>query len=284
LRKIEARGVNTGDLLLNIQIDLSGLQNLANLEEIKRIGDAAAGQLAILTHAKVQEFAAQKLHSRLEMFRKGLSMKQEDGIWIIHLENELSWIEDGMPAHSMLPDLLDSPKAKIASDGSKYCIIPFANTAGKTGATQVTAAQQDLVGAIKQQMKQDKIPWAKIDKDDQGRPKLGLLQKINVRTPNKTHEGPGQGWGAVGGQRVGATGIPFLQGAQVFQNLNSKGKVERGVITFRVASSKHMGSGRWEHPGLEPAHALNDAYEWALNEVQVNIMPNIIKEIEALGK
>ena len=69
--------------MLNVQIDVSALQNLANLEQVQKIADQAAASLALLTQAKVQELAGEKLHSRLEMFRKGLSMKQEDsGIWV----------------------------------------------------------------------------------------------------------------------------------------------------------------------------------------------------------
>jgi hypothetical protein len=278
-------------IMLNVNIDLSSLQNLVNIEEITRIGEKAAADLALLTQAKVNELAGERLHSRLDMFRKGLSMKQEDsGVWLIHLEDEAGWIEEGVPAHSMLPDLLNSPKAKTAADGSKYMVIPFANTAGKTGATQTTAAQQDLVGAIKQQLKQQKIPFSKIEKDDQGRPILGRVHKLNLKTPNKPREAQpghgkqGMGWGKTGSPMVGATGIPFLEGAGVYQSLSSKGGVERSVMTFRVASSKHAGQGRWEHPGLEPANILADAYEWALKEIDTNIMPQIMREIEELGK
>jgi hypothetical protein len=66
--------------------------------------------------------------------------------------------------------------------------------------------------------------------------------------------------------------------------MNSKGKVERSVMTFRVASEKMLGSGRWQFPGIEPAHILNDAYEWALKEIDQNIMPMILKEIGELSK
>jgi hypothetical protein len=268
--------------LFNVFIDASSLQNLASLETIQEVSNKAAANLALLTQAKVQELAGEKLHSRLEMFRKGLSMKQEDsGVWIIHLEESEAWINDGYPAHSLIPDLLNSPKAKMASDGSKYLVVPFQMTAGKVGATQTTSAQQDLVQAVKQQLKQSKIPFAKIEKDQSGMPLLGRVHKLNLQTPAKTKEGPGQGWGQIGNARVGATGIPFLQGAGVYQSVNSKGKVERSVMTFRVASSKHEAQGRWQHPGLEPTHIFEDAYEFALRELETNVMPSIMKEIAA---
>ena len=272
-------------LLLSVNIDLSGLQNLANLEEIKRIGDAAAGQLAILTHAKVQEIASQKLHSRLEAYRKALSFKQEEsGVWLVHLEADADWIEEGVKAHSMVEDLLNSPKAKTALDGSRYMAIPFAITSGKSGPTQTTDYQQELVQAVKQQLKQAKIPFAKIERDASGMPRLGTLHKLNLQTPLKGSQGPGQGWGQIGSPRVGATGIPFMANASVRQGLNSAGKVERSVMTFRMVSSKHAAEGRWFHPGLEPVNAFQEAYDFALHELEINIYPDIVKQIEALGK
>jgi hypothetical protein len=277
--------------VLHVTIDLDSLRHLADIDVIQKIGDKAAADLALLTQAKVNELAGERLHSRLEMFRKGLSLKQEsDGIWLIHLESELTWIEDGAPARSMIPDFMNSPHAKTASDGSRYLVIPFTHTAGKGGATQNTPAQQILVDAVRKQLKQQGIAWGKIEKDSAGRPKLGKLHQLNLTTPNKPHDSKsgrgrsGFGWGGAGSPMVGATGIGFLEGAQVFQTLNSSGKVERGVTTFRVASSKHEAQGRWQFPGIEPAHILNDAYEWAIQELDRNIMPDIIRQIEALSK
>jgi hypothetical protein len=277
--------------VLHVTIDLDSLRHLADVDAIQKIGDKAAADLALLTQAKVNELAGERLHSRLEMFRKGLSLKQEDsGVWLIHLDEKAAWIEDGMPAHSLLPDLLNSPKAKTAADGSRYMIIPFANTAGKGGATQTTPVQQGLVAAIKKQLKQEGVSWSRTEVDDQGRPKLGRLHQLKMTTPNKPHEPKsghgrgGMGWGSVGSPMVGATNIPFLENAAVYQTLNSSGKVERSVMTFRVASSKHEAQGRWQHPGIEPAHILNDAYEFALQELEQHLMPDIIRQIEALNK
>jgi hypothetical protein len=269
-------------LMLNVNIDLSSLEGMADLSELEKIGEKAAANLALLTQAKVQELAGERLHSRLDMFRKGLSLKQEkSGVWLIHLDTELGWVNDGFPAHSLIPDLVNSPKAHMSADGHKYIIVPFQH---KGGPTQNTPAQMDLVNAVKQQMKKDKIPWAKVEKDSSGMPLLGRLHKLKVQTPSKTHEGPGQGWGAVGAPRVGATGIPFLQGAAVHQSLTEKGKVERSVMTFRVASEKHEAEGRWHHPGLEPTNILEDAYEWALKELETNVMPDIVRQISEITK
>ena len=276
--------------MLSVNIDLSSLQGLADLSQIEQIGNEAASQLALLTHAKVEEIAAQKLHSRLEAYRKALSFKQEDsGVWLIHLDSEADWIEEGVKAHSMIEDLLASPKAKTAADGSRYMAIPFAITSGKSGPTQTTEVQQQLVQAVKTQLKEAKIPFAKIQKDASGMPMLGTLHKLKLSTPKMLewpkpgHGHGGTGWGAPGYPMIGATGIPFLAGAQVTQSLNSKGKVERSVMTFRIVSSKMEGSNRWQHPGLEPVDAFNQAYEWAMRELETNIMPSVIQKIAALS-
>jgi len=276
--------------VLNVTIDLSGLQNLADLSEIERIGNKAAADLALLTQAKVQELAGERLHSRLEMFRKGLSLKQEDsGVWIVHLDDQVVWINDGMPARSMLPDLLNSPHAKTAVDGSRYMVVPFKMTAGKSGPTQVIPAQTDLVESVKKQLKEANIPWARIEKDASGMPLLGKLHSLKLSTPLKNAEPrPGhgrdsQGYGPVGYPRIGMTGTPFLAGASIFQSLNAQGKTERGVITFRVASSKQS-SPLWDNPGVAPTRILEDAYEWAVREVDQHVMPEIMRQIELLGK
>lgn len=271
--------------MFTVNLDVSALVNAVNEDAAREITNKAAASLALLTQAKVTEMSTERLHTRRDMFLKGVSMYQEgEGTWVIHLDNAVHWIEDGREPGSMLPDLLNSPKAKTSSDGHKYIIVPFVNKAGKGGPTQNTPYQQDLVNAIKAEMKKQRIPWGKIEKDSSGNPKLGKLHSLKVKTPLKTREGPGMGWGAIGDERKGATGIPFLAGANVFQTKNEKGKVERGVITFRIASDRHYGTGRWHFPGLEPANIFADSYEWAQRELDEHILPEIMRQIQELNK
>ena len=271
--------------MLNVDIDLTPLENLANLETLQKIGDEAAKKLTALTQAKIMEFAGQRLHSRLTKFQKGVTITEESsGVFIIHLDDKLGWIEDGVPAHSMIPDFINSPKAKTAKDGHKYMNVPFRTTSGESGPTQTTPYQQDIVKEVKKQLKKEKISFSKIETDDQGRPKLGLLHKIKVKTPLKTREGPGMGWGDVGKPRVGSTGKEFMAGASVHQFKDDQGRVKRGVVTFRVASEKQLGTDLWNYPGLEPTHIFQDAYEWALKELELSVMPEIISKINELSK
>jgi hypothetical protein len=229
------------------------------------------------------------------MFVDALSLHEEDGVWVLELDAEAVWIDDGMPQHSMLDDLLASPKAQTAKDGSRFLVVPFQHS-GK-GPTEQTSTQQALAGALKGAMKQRKIPWAKIEKDDQGRPLLGRLHGFDVsHAPLKGSDAVGhrQGWGAVGDVMQGpgprqlggiggapGGGTPFLQGVSVYQHQGDDGKVKRSVMTFRVASSKHRGEGRWEHPGLPPVHIIDDTYDWAQKTFDEDIAPRIVADIMA---
>jgi hypothetical protein len=93
--------------------------------------------------------------------------------------------------------------------------------------------------------------------------------------PLKTHEGAGQGKGNIGDPKQGPTGVPYLQGVNVFQSMKN-GKVSRDVVTFRMVSSKMMGSGRWVHPGLQAKNFFEDAAEWAVQKWNEEIVKKVV--------
>jgi hypothetical protein len=274
-----------------LNIDISAIESMGEQFEsaVKAaIGDASR-DLAAMTHAKAVELASERLHSRREMFINGLHMSTDQaGVSIISLDASVAWIDDGMPKHSMIEDLLKSPKAKRAKDGSSYLVVPFHHGPGK-GPTNTPESQQDIVGAVKKEMKARKIPWGKLERDDQGRPKLGLLHRFNVDNhPTKTKQGAGQGWGPIGAvkqgpndrQKVGGGpgggGTPFLHGVAVYQKQTDKG-VKKSVMTFRVVSSKHS-SPRWDHPGLEGTMIFADTAKWCEEEAD-KLIPKIMADL-----
>lgn len=276
--------------MFHVNIDLSGLAGLKEFEsEARKACESAARDLAAMTHSKAVELAGERLHSRRQMFVDSLSIHEDSGVSIVSLSGSARWIDDGMEPHSMLDDLLKSPKAHHAKDGSVYLVVPFEHGPGK-GASNSPASQAQIVETVKAEMKKRKIPWAKIERDDQGRPKLGKLHSFDVNhAPLKTDSGPGQGWGAVGDVRQGPNerqkvgggpgggGIPFLQGVAVYQKATEGGKTKRSVMTFRIASSKH--EGRWRHPGLDPVNIIDDTYKWAMEQVESVITPKLIDKI-----
>jgi len=280
--------------MFHVNIDLSALEGLKDFSTaLKAAVDEAQRDMGAMAHAKALELANERLHSRRQLFVDALTVKEEDGATLLVLDGSARWIDDGMPEHSMLDALLASPKAKRAADGSSYVVVPFHHGPGK-GPTNTPASTQDLVGAVKNEMKRRKIPWGKVERDDQGRPKLGKLHGFNVsHAPLKTHPGPGQGWGPVGDvkqgpnqrQRVGGGpgggGTPFLHGVAVYQHATSGGGVKRSVMTFRIASSKHEAEGRWKHPGLDPVHIFEDVAKWAAEELDKTVVPKILEHLNS---
>jgi len=254
---------------------MDSVEQALSSERMLELGQRAASQLANQTYAKIKELGAERLHYRLTLFNDNTHLAEESpGVYIIWLKDEFAWINNGLPKFNMIEGLLK---------GANHKVIPFSNGPGH-GAASTPKWQMDLVNTVKAEMKSQKIPWANIEKDDQGRPKLGRLHTLQVKTPDKTHVGPGMGHGEIGAERSGFAdkpgGKPFLAGAAVYQNKNDvTGKVDRKVLTFRTVSRKQLGTGMWDHPGFAPSMIFEDAYDWALKELNQNIMPNLVREM-----
>jgi len=248
--------------------------------KLERALKSAAQQLAMQSHAHLLEQVQEKLHSTRQKYVDAISFNQvDDNTWIIGLDKAAMWIEEGLPEHEMLDNLLKSPKTKRAKDGSRYLVVPFQHNKGPSSQTQ---AAQDLTATVKQELKKRQIPYSKIERDIHGKPKVGLLHSFDItKDPVKTHDGPGQGHGKIGDVRQGTTGIPFLQSVRIYQRRMKDGSVNRGIMTFRVASSKHKGTGKWIHPGLEPRKFLDETADWAL-QTWDTMREEILKEFNDL--
>lgn len=261
--------------------DLMGILDLKKIMDVEAA--KAAKNLTAMGHAKAVELAARQLHARRQMFVEGLEMKQvNEFTWFISLNAKATWIEDGMPPHSMLDALLRSAKARTSKDGTRYVVVPFRHGPG-VGGGHGTPAQMSLTDTIKSEMKQRGIPYAKVERAPDGSPKMGLLHRFNIlNAPLKTAEGPGQGRGAIGAVKQGPTGIPFLRGVGVYQRPGAGGKVQRDIMTFRIASEKHRNQGRWEHPGLRPVKILDQTAEWILQTWEREIAPLFVDRVLSL--
>lgn len=267
--------------MLFVNVDLSEIAELLNLKDgLKAATDGAARDLAAMTHAKAVELAGERLHSRRQMFVDALKYHQvSDDMWVVSLDAKMRWIDDGQTQHNMLDALLASPKAKRAKDGSRFVVVPFDHSPGQ-GKTQTTPAEQDLINVVKAEMKRRGIPFGKIETDASGQAKTGKLHAFDIKSlPIKTSDGPGMGKGAVGDVRQGPTGTPFLQGVNVYQGKAKDGKTKRSVLTFRIASSKHKGQDRWDHPGVPPANILEDAMKWAAEAFEKEMAPGILNKV-----
>lgn len=268
--------------MFQIKLDISQLIGLnANVKaKAEGLVKEAAGRLAQQTHAHIVERVQAQLHSTRNIYKQNLKIKPiNDKVMLLVLEQGALFIEDGMPAHEMIDDLLKGPSDKIhtAKDGSKWRVIPLQHNKAPQDTPESTA---DLQSTIKKYMKKNKIPYGKIETNSDGSPKLGLLHQFDiVDSPVKTNSGAGQGWGAVGDVKQGPTGIPFLQGVNVYQRKTADGGVRKDIMTFRIVSTKHKGTGRWMHPGTPARKFFDEAYQWALDQWEREIKPEIEDEI-----
>jgi hypothetical protein len=69
---------------------------------------------------------------------------------VVSLDKSMSWLEDGMPKHEMLDDLLKSPKAKMSADGHRYVVVPFQQNKAPT---KTPKANHDLQSTLKSALK-----------------------------------------------------------------------------------------------------------------------------------
>ena len=264
-------------------MDFSDLTNInGELEgNLKKIAEQAQMELGVQSHAKGLQLAKERLHSRLTMFQEAWEMDPKDDAFYLILRAEAVWIDEGLPADYLYPALMNSPNVKTTANGNKILVVPFEHKVG-SGPTNTTSYNLELIEAVKKEFKKQKIPWQKIQKDDQGRPIHGLLQQIKgINTPIKTHEGPGMGQGEIGQPRQGHTGISYLKGAKLYQvgRTDKQGApyTQRGAITFRTVSENHPD--KWRHPGLDATNIVESTWEWATNELEKVILPKLFKDL-----
>lgn len=279
--------------MFDVSIDLSELYALGlNVDEkFKKVAHEAQIQLAQQTYGKIVEMASEKLHSRRALFLENLKIEEGGGPGqdsVITLMGKAVWVDEGLPPDYLFKALIEGPKSKMGPNG-RYNIVPFDHGPGN-GPTNTTPYNLDLVNAIKDSMKKQKIPWAKIKTDEAGKPIIGKIASINAsktKNPLKVHApygGVGQGVGEIGLPRQGHTKIPFLKGAAVYQRMDKEWdeikhmeveKPNRYVLTFRTASEAHPE--KWHHPGLPPMNFMKDGYEWAMETLEKEILPKLVE-------
>lgn len=215
-------------------------------------------QVASMTHAKTQELASQNLHSLRQLYTDHLAFEELDhGVWVVSLDQPALFIEEGRKAGSMLDDLLKK-NAKTAKDGSKYKVIPFSHSKHPS---QVPASAAMFVNQVKSELKARKIPYKKIEYDQNGSPRIGKLHTINDISSLPPSERASHG---------------ALSGLSIYQRKLPSGRVRRDIMTFRVASSKHAGQ-KWIHPGMEGKKFMDEALEWAEQVFDKEILPAIME-------
>jgi hypothetical protein len=225
--------------------------------------------------------AVQHLQQLSEQFPKELEKKYKDNIYIEHLADnivevglreEVAWIDQGRKP-GFMQDLLErksGSEVKTSKDGNKYRVIPFEH---KTQGPSKSAAAADLVNQLKQFLKSEGVAYSKtraLQKDEKGNPRIGKIQSFNIKNMRES------------GKKSAQKLSPNLEGLSIYQNLNpNTGKVERNIMTFRVISEKHRGTGKWEHPGLEGKKTIDKTFDWVKDKWEKEILPELKKKYES---
>lgn len=251
---------------IKFNIDVTGLaREFKELAlEVEQDLRLAVGRLAAETHAKVIEMASEELKTSRKDFLDSLGFEEiSPGVWVVSIDESGLWIEEGIPENKdMKPDLLKT-NAKVSKDGNRYKVIPF--DYGKTP-SQNSAKTNELVNYLRQSLKKEEVPFKKIERNSDGSPKVGKLHELDFGNPRGTMGGPGKG------------NTPVFKNLSIYQTITKSGNVRRDILTFRTVSSGPASAGKWIHPGLEPKKYLEKVSDWAIQEWETKILPEILEK------
>lgn len=227
--------------------------------DVAPIIETASRSLAQATLEHATQLAHERLHSRRDTYLSALDLKEEDGAYLIILQPKAAWIEDGIDPHDMINDLLSSPKVKLSKDGSKYLAIPFEHASSQNKPTAPRSVASSLQEIVRKELDNAKI-GLEIEKHADGRPKSGLLHRLNLGGPIMR----------------GGAGSRLLDGVSVYQRQTPKGTVKE-ALTFRTVSSKSDPSS-WQYPGLEGVKIMEETARW-MEQQWSQISSEILKKL-----
>lgn len=245
---------------LKIKIDTAGLaaQFKEFALEVEQDIKKGVANLATITHAKVAEMASEELRSTRQPFLDNLGFEEiADGVWVVSVDEKAMFIEEGLnQGFDMKPGLLKN--GKTSKKGYKYRVVPFEHSKAPS---QLTESAQAIVSQIRSNLKKEKVPFKKIEKNPDGSPRLGKLHTLNWKSSI-----PGKG------------NTPVLKGVNIYQTLTKTGNVRRDILTFRTVTGDPIQADKWKHPGLTGKKFLDRAFTWALKEWEERILPEIMNK------
>lgn len=248
---------------LKFELDIDKLsETFGNLKEkIKDDLKSGVEGLATMTHAKTLELSRDELGSLSQMYSENVEFSNpEDNLWVVTLKSTAMWIEEGRKS-GFMEELLNGKSAKTTKDGKKYAVIPFKHNQNPT---RQSAKAKELAGQIKQALRQRGINWKKIEYGADGSPRVGRLHSFNLDTARAKPQHK----------------APLTHGISVYQTKTGDGSVRRDVMTFRIIHEDHKNEGLWKHPGREGSNILDKAFDWAMNEWETSMLPDILKEYD----
>lgn len=230
--------------------------------EVEESINVAMGALAASTHAKVIELATEKLNTTRDTYTNALSFEQlSKNMWVVSLDmQKAGYLEDGRKS-GWMEELLKGKSSRVGKNGQRYAIIPFEHS--KIPSKQAPSAQR-FTQEIRKFLKEKEINYKKIEYNNDGSPKMGLLHSFKDGIGKELYPSH-------------MAKHDVFKGLSIYQSKDKKtGKMRRDVMTFRVISESQRGSGMWNHPGRSGEFIIDKAYEWALKELENVVMPQII--------
>lgn len=207
-------------------------------------------------------------------------IKISKGLWVVELDPESAWLEEGR-AETFMGDWLLRPGdkgVKRAKDGSLYRVIPMKQTEGKADAA---GAKPMFAQLVRNAAKKQNISLTKIERHENGAPKVGILHKLNIKPAYPQHVAPSdfsrprtEAESLLSGLKA-HSGLFKLQGAvvtqkekknklgEIMRDKQGHAQVSRSTTVFRVISSKHKLENRWMYPEVKPANFFGQAERWA---------------------
>lgn len=278
--------VNTDEISERLGVQLESIEGLI-VDSVKK--------LSVQAHAFIIDKANKELHGwKREQFlgtdengnpKHVRWVPIAENIFVVEIDEAARWIEEGAPAKSMAteewllsPNGKSPEKIKTAKDGSKYRAIPFRQAQGKGKSANFKNPMPEVERHIKSALRQKGISLHKIEMDENGQPKIGIIHKLKIQDPGpKTkylRQKGGKDWysaprNAEMAKLTGLkphSGIFYGKDAVVIQRKGPRGGIIKEAVTFRTVSTKHEAEGRWMYPATQPFNSIEAAYEWAQQE------------------
>lgn len=261
----------------DIQIKLNVKDLAAQCKEFAKEVEAdikkGVARLAAATHQEVLNMASNgpdKLDSSQRQFLENVKYKPDEtiGIYIITILEDGMFVEEGVHAGKMNTEswLLKSNKAKTNKDGKKYVFVPFEwgrPPSSLPASDELRKRDRDYVQDLRKELNAQKIGWKKIERNDKGSPRIGILHEFNFGGPK-----PGKGNTPIFNR------VTIAQEDKTDKNTGKK-FIQRNITTFRTATEDKPG---WEHPGLKPKHYLEKAEDFFWKEFEEKILPEVFRK------
>ncbi|HLD91707.1 MAG TPA: hypothetical protein VI911_11970 [Patescibacteria group bacterium] len=247
----------------NLKLDIDIESIVKDFKEVKKQVEAELVQgvqaLASMTNARLYEVSRDGLKSLRKKYQDAIEFTNpEANLWIVSLKEEAMFIESGRKS-GWMSELLNGKSAKTSKDGKKYAIIPFEMSKNPS---EQTPKAQDLTNQIKAFLKQQGVSYKKIEHNQDGSPRLGLLHKFDIDSARPSPMAKD----------------PALKGLSIYQHKMSDGSIKRQHMVFRIIHESHQSQGKWVHPGLEAKNFMDSVFSWACEQWEQTILPSILKD------